>query len=147
MLDLSAAVVTMEFDFGRVRNAVMRVDVSVDERVYSVPCEFSGDTGQGSISIPIRLPTVLTITASGKGPMDTLVDDQGNIIQDCYARLQAFYLDGFRLDDYFLYHKVHQKSVDGQELTSNYFGFNGQAVIHLDRNSVFAQYCFLNQSN
>lgn len=147
MLDLSTATVSLDFDFGRVRDAVMRVDVSVDDRVYSVPCEWSGDSGRGSVSIPIRLPTVLTIVASGKGPMDTLVDEQGNIIQDCYARLQAMRLDGFQLNDYFLYHRIHQHSDDGREITSNYFGFNGRAVLNLDRDTVFAQYCFLNQTN
>ena len=147
MLDLATATMTLVFEFGRVRDAVMRIDVLVGDTVHTVPCEWDGDSGRGTVSVPVCLPTTVTVVASGKGPMDTLVDEQGNIIQDCHACLREVYLDGFKLGDYFLYHKVMITADDGHELVTNYFGFNGRAVIDLPKKSVFAQYCFLNQTN
>lgn len=145
MLDLSRADFTFVFEFGRVRDAIMRVDILHQGNVNSVPCTWTGDTGKGIITIPIKLPTILTFVTSGKGPLDTIVDEQGNIIQDCYARITEAYLDGFRLNDHFLYKKITLLAENGQIVTSNYFGFNGQAVLDLPKDSVFSQYCLLNQ--
>jgi hypothetical protein len=144
MLDLSRADFTFVFEFGRVRDAVMRVDILHAGNVNSVPCEWKGDTGHGSITVPIRLPTTLTFVTSGKGPMDTIVDDQGNIIQDCYARITEAYLDGFKFNDLFLQKRITLLRDNGDAITSNYFGFNGQAVLDLPKDSVFTQYCLLN---
>lgn len=146
MSKINCANFVFAFEFGKVRDAFMRAEILIDDKVYSVPCEWSGDVGQGTVQVPVTLPSKLIISLSGKGPNDTLVDDQGNITQDCYAKLTDVYIDSFRLShDHFLHKKIILQTENGQAINTSYFGFNGTVQMDLDKNSVFSQYCALNR--
>lgn len=146
MPDLRRADLTFVFDFERVNGSAMKVDVAYQQDIHTVPCEWQDDIGKGSITIAILLPTVVTVITSGKGQEDTVVDEQNNIIKDCYAKIREAYLDGFKLNEHFLHEKIVLRADNGQVVTSNYFGFNGTAQIRLDKDSVFSQYCWLNRT-
>lgn len=85
----------------------------------------------------LRFPSTFSISVAGKGPLDTQVDDQGNIIKDKYIKLNNIEVDGLNCDPYYLYQKIVLNSVDGQIVTSNYWGFNGVVNLNFSESNSF----------
>lgn len=86
----------------------------------------------------IEFPCDFKIIVDGKGPLDTQVDEQGNILQDKYIKLTNIEIDRLACDPYYLYKNIVLNTKDGQQITSNYWGFNG--TIDLDFNQANSFY-------
>jgi hypothetical protein len=86
----------------------------------------------------ITFPEQLTMLLSGKGPNDTVVDDQGNILADKYVKLTGLQVDGLDCPQEYLEMFIVLDTDDGQKVASNYFGFNGLVTLDfLEENSFF----------
>ena len=129
---------TIEFKFGLVRNESMQVVVSNgEESLVVVP----DDELVGSCAMHIDLPGKLTIEISGKNSEgDTIVDNDGNILEDKFVQISKIALDCFQLHEIFLYQKIKFLTNNGDELYVSYFGFNGTAVLDFDKPTVLEQY-------
>lgn len=92
------------------------------------------------IKFDVKLPVVIDISVLGKSQYsDTLIDQQGNIIDDLFVKLHNIWLDEIIIPPHNI-HKIilfHTKS--GQKLNVSYWGFNGVATLALDENNVFDQ--------
>jgi hypothetical protein len=134
MHDFSHCELKLEFEFGSTNSKYMEIKVN--------GCKVTPD--QPYITLPIYLPTTIQLELSNKGPNDTIVDSSGNIVQDCYIKLKTMAIDGFALNEKWLNQKIILNTNDGQQITSNYFGFNGTVTMILNRNSVLAQCLYMN---
>lgn len=134
MHDFSQCELELEFEFGSTNGKYMEIKIN--------GCTVTPD--QPHIKLSISLPTTIHLELSNKGPNDTIVDSSGNIVQDCYIKLKAITIDRFVLNEKWLHQKIILNTVDGQQITSNYFGFNGTAILVLGCNSVLAQCLYMN---
>jgi hypothetical protein len=134
MHDFSQCELTLEFDFGSTNGKYMEIKVNGRKVTPDQP----------HIKLSIYLPTTIQLDLSNKGPNDTIVDSSGNIVQDCYIKLKAMVIDGFTLNEKWLNQKIILNTVDGQQITSNYFGFNGTVTLVLGCKSVLAQCLYMN---
>lgn len=147
MTNWANCLIEFDFEFSKVNNNAMRLIVEYNAKKYDVIPNFVGDIGTARINLPITLPTYVTLIVSNKGINDTIVDDTNKIIQDCYIKVTSVKIDKFKLNDIFLHQKIHLVTHDNNVVTSNYFGFNGHAVLDFKKTTVLAQYLSLNQSN
>ena len=100
---------------------------------------FHQDQECSAWSFDIQLPTKIKLVVSGKDmATDTKVDEQGKIIQDLYVKIVKISLDGFELDDRFLFQKIKLVTNDGVRIGS-YLGFNGHVDFVMDQPTVFQQ--------
>lgn len=147
MFDLfSACTVKLTFEFGRIESRHMNLSIIHNSRTsYLLEPIFNDNVGSAVLTLNITLPTVFDFVVSNKGPLDTLVDSNGNIIQDCYIKLISLSLDGFVVTQDMLRNKISLVTDNGQVLLSNYFGFNGVATLNLSKPDVFSQVLMLNR--
>ena len=122
-------------EFGRLSHGkIMQVEILYNNQVYAVTDQ------KNSFSLPVSLPGTVTLTFSGKDMMhDTVLDSQGNIVEDLYVKIQKIKLDGFDMGVNFLNQKIVLITDDGKEIPGAYIGFNGKIVIDLNCSSVFEQ--------
>ena len=134
MHDFSQCNIALEFEFGETNGKYM--NLAVNDVAVTPDCPH--------VDLTITLPNTIQLTLSNKGDNDTIVDDSGNIVQDCYVKLTAIAIDGFKINEKFLHQKVIINTQDGQSITTNYFGFNGTVFLILDRTTVLSQCLYLN---
>ena len=142
---MANCIIEFEFEFGKINNNAMRLIVEHEANAHEVIPNFTGDIGVANISLVTPLPTQITLIASNKGINDTIVDDTNKVIQDCYVKVKSVKIDKFKLNDIFIYQKIHLITHNNNVVTSNYFGFNGHAVLDFKKTTVLAQYLSLNQ--
>jgi len=90
-------------------------------------------SGINKLSFNIQLPTTFTLTLTNKEPMDTIVDKNNNILKDKFIRVETLIVDNLRVSEYILPKLFNIITVDGQQVCSHYWGFNG--IVTLDMNS------------
>ena len=135
MHDFSQCKLELTFEFGATNNKYMDLDVNGYNVSPDCPC----------VTLLISLPTTVYLIVSNKDPTDTIVDSNGNIVQDCYVKLSSMTIDGFNINEKFLHQKIILTTVNGFAVTSSYFGFNGTIELVLDRKSVMSQCLYLNR--
>lgn len=127
--------ITIEFEFGLVNDSHMYVEIENNNEIAVV-------TPQDNIwCSDITLPTLIKINVSGKNHnTDTIVDEDGNILQDKYAKINRIALDCFELHTIYLHQMITLNAVDGNKHTTCYFGFNGQVELDFNKTNVLEQY-------
>ncbi len=100
---------------------------------------FYNDHECSGYAVDVELPAKLKLAVSGKDiAVDTILDDQGNILQDLYVKIIAVSLDGFELNSIFL-HQGIKFVTDQDTIITSYFGYNGYVEFVLDCPNVFQQ--------
>ena len=141
----SLCVAKLDFEFGRIDNRHMHLSVIHGDCSYLIEPRFNDDIGYASLSLDIQLPTAIYFSVSNKGLDDTIVDSDGNILKDCYIKLESLSLDTFVINRDVLGRRLVLNADNGQTVKSNYFGFNGVAVLDLNKLDVFSQVLTLNR--
>lgn len=141
----SVCTLNLSFEFGRIEDRHMNLSVLHDNKSYMLEPNFDNNIGRSSLSLSIELPTDVYFVVSNKGPNDTQVDVDGNILADCYIKLTDLSLDKFSTNKDILGRRVTLTADDGQVVNSNYMGFNGTAVLKLSKPDVFSQVLTLNR--
>lgn len=86
----------------------------------------------------ITFPAEFEITLSGKGPGDTVIDSDGNIIKDKYIEILNIEVDRIPCVPHYVHQRVTLETEDGQEVTAAYWGFNGVVKLNFkEANSFF----------
>ena len=86
----------------------------------------------------IKFPAKFSIQVNGKGPTDTKVDEQGNIVKDMYIKLTDINVDGMSCHQQYLYNSINLTTDLGEKIQKSYWGFNGQVGLDFDyQNSFF----------
>lgn len=128
----------LEFEFGDCRGDYFRVQIDNGDSVKDV------DYFNPYYSTMIELPATLKITTSGKNhKIHTIVKD-GEIVEDMYVKVNKLKLDGLAIGNTFYHKKLTLTTIDNQEHTTNYFGFNGTCTIDFVHSNVFTQFLSLN---
>lgn len=92
------------------------------------------------ITVPVVLPTTLTLEFFGKDyAHDTVVDSSNNILEDLHIEILEIKLDCFTMSPHYLAQKLPLNTVDGKVIHSSYIGFNGKMPVNLSELSVFQQ--------
>jgi hypothetical protein len=144
MPEFSSCTAKLTFEYGRIDSRHMNLSVMHDAKSYMLEPVFDEDTGHAELIISITLPTNFYFLVSNKGAADTVVDDSGNILKDCYIKLTSISLDQIETNCDTLGQKIILTTTTGQTVKSNYFGFNGTAVLPLLKPDVFSQVLTLN---
>lgn len=90
----------------------------------------SFDTDTFTFTTRLDLPGELVINLYNKGPVDTLVDDNGHIIADKYIKLEELIIDRVPLHILSLIN-LPELNNNRQLIKTNYWGFNGAVRIKL----------------
>lgn len=89
--------------------------------------------GLNIVEFDIVLPNSLYIFLDGKdNNCDTVVNDNGEIIQDKFLRIEDILLDLKPIDKNILYKMCKCQTTKGEVIHSNHLGFNG--IVTLDFN-------------
>ena len=129
----------IEFEIGRLSNGKsMDITLTNGDQIYHV------DTGQKSCkqTLEVDLPDVVLINFSNKDQnTDTIVDTDGNIVEDCYVKIQNISLDTFDMDPMFREKKLILERTNGESIpiAGSYIGFNGCVKLNLDQPTIFSQ--------
>ncbi len=130
--------IKFKFEFGSIEQRSMNVTAICNNECYTV------DT-YGIMEFEIVLPTTIILNVSGKNyNTDTIVDADGNILQDIFVKIDSITIDNFPLNKIFLHQRITLRTDTDQNITASYFGFNGTAAIELKENTVFAQLLSMN---
>ena len=98
-----------------------------------------------TVGVDVELPAQVRIHYSGKNSgADTLIDSNGNIVQDLCVKITNMKLDGFPMSQDYMYKKLLMTTETGEEFTTCYAGFNGFMTINLTEPTVFSQYVLMN---
>ena len=128
----------LEFEVGDCQGDYFRVQINNGDSVKDV------DYFNPFYSTMIELPATLKITTSGKNhKIHTIVKD-GEIVEDMYVKVNKLKLDGLAIGNTFYHKKLTLTTIDNQEHTTNYFGFNGTCTIDFVHSNVFTQFLSLN---
>lgn len=124
----------LDFEFGEVNGDRFKLQVddgkTITDITHDSP-EYLAD---------LELPTSIKILTSGKiHRLHTLLEDD-EIVQDMYVKLNGIKLDGFKINENFLYKKINLVAVDGSTHNTNYFGFNGVCTLDFLEDNLFKQY-------
>lgn len=94
----------------------------------------------------IVLPTQIKICTYGKdNNTDTLIDDNGNIVDDLFVQIDDIHLDNFELNEKFLHQKINVVTENGEVYTTSYIGFNGTTLLDFQEENVFSQVMMCNE--
>ena len=85
----------------------------------------------------LQFPAQIEITVSGKGSNDTIVDSDGNILEDMYIKLINIQIDHLSCDPYYLNKNIVLNTKDGQQHVLQYWGFNGKVVLDFSQSNSF----------
>lgn len=137
--------VKLTFEYGRIDNRHMNLSVIHGEQSYLLEPTFTDDIGYSELVLSVELPSCFYFLLSNKGINDTIVDESGNIVKDCYVKLTSISFDSIKTNPDTLGQKVTLSADNGQIVKSNYFGFNGTATLLLLKSDVFSQVLTLNR--
>ena len=142
MINFNDCLLTLKFKFGKTNNDYMNLKIVHGNNEYSV---VPNADDCSTFQIKLNLPDKIVLLVSNKNEFDTVVDEQGNIVQDRYIQLQEASLDGFELNYNFLHKKIKILTLDNNEVISSYFGFNGSVELDFNQSNVFHQVSLLNR--
>jgi hypothetical protein len=127
MADSQKHWIELDFSAGLINGVSMSLQIDTDQQTVILDQLNPTQTVRCCISVPGKL----SIQTSGKGDLDTQVDDEGNIIADKYIQLTDMRLDGLSVDENYLPRFIMLKPLDKEPVFSNYWGFNGTVEIQL----------------
>ena len=115
-------------------NGTMGMKISYKDRVLLSRDSFDEDTF--TLEATIDLPGTVCIDLYGKGPNDTQIDEQGNVLKDKYIKLEELTVDRMPVHILSLI-KLPELHANNQVTRINYWGFNGQARINFEQSDPF----------
>ena len=142
MTNFSNCILTLKFKFGKTNNDYMKMLATHNNIEYKILPDI-GDCS--TFQFNLTLPDKLILTISNKSENDTIIDDNGTILEDRYIQLQEASIDGFDLNYNFLHKKIKLVTFENNEIISSYFGFNGSVELIFDQPNVFQQIYSLNR--
>jgi len=121
---MSKSKIRFDFKVGYVNNRGPSLTVIANQQpvYFGHPAE-----GKLSLEFDIEFPSHITIEVGGKDVMDTIVDENNEIVADKYILVQRVSIDNMPIKRNILENKMFgfiQKS-DQQVRWTNYFGQNG----------------------
>ncbi len=127
---------TFKFEFGLLNNRHMLVEISFDDHVKKVD-----PTNSEIILKNVKLPNLIFIRFTGKiTGKDTIVDNNGNIINDMYIKILEIKMDRLKIPTWVIEKKLSYITEFGNKINSSYIGFNGEMVINIPESNGFAFY-------
>lgn len=114
------------FNVGTIDNKSMNIELNYDSKTDRLT-ELS--SGIFTHTIFIDFPTKCFFLLSGKGEFDTLVDEDGNILQDKFIHLVDIKIDNLSIDQHYLPRFVEFTTEKNETILSSYWGFNGTCLI------------------
>lgn len=113
--------------------------MSVDARPFH-PVLSPQTPGCHSLVFAVNLPTTVNLRFTGKNQgHDTVLDQNGQIVQDLCVKIKNFYIGQIPIDWFVLNKIMRFISESQQEFYTNYVGFNGELILQLDHSNVFDQ--------
>lgn len=125
--------VTFKFSIGTY-NGSMGMDIFYNDSLLLSKKSFESDTF--TFTSTLDLPGTVSMHVYGKNPLDTLVDDGGNVIADKYIKLEELLIDRVPLHILSLIN-LPELECQGQLLRTNYWGFNGTVRIKMEHEDSF----------
>jgi len=87
-----------------------------------------------TIDLMIAWPTTINIFVSGKGPNDTLLDDQGRVVQDKAIEVTQVLVNNFPIQQHLTDKIFLCRRAGSDEITNeNWWGFNGHISMVFDQ--------------
>lgn len=135
----------MTGNFGQTQLTIEFTASDVNSQTMGLKIVTSNDTitwdklpvGQTTWRSNIPLPSKVSLTFSGKGPMDTVVDEYQNILQDKSVTINNIYLDGVPVWPYWCDHKIVLLTTDGRSITGRSVCFNGTVILDFSEPTAF----------
>lgn len=82
------------------------------------------------IEIKIKFPSICKFETFGKDPNDTVLDNDGKIIQDKFIILKDIQVDGFSVDKNYLTRFLDFYTPNHGMIKTNFWSFNGICLIN-----------------
>lgn len=132
--------ITFDFEFGLLNNRAMKVIALYENN------KFEATPTNPSIKInQIKIPNKVEIEFSGKTNRDTIVDANGNILQDMYVKIIGIKLDLLKVPTWVIEKKLSYVTSKDQTLTTSFIGFNGIMTFDMPETNIFSLYRRLNK--
>ena len=109
-----------------VNNKSMSLCISCNNKTYT----FDKLEQINNIDIEVKFPSICKFETFGKDPKDTIIDENGKIIQDKFIILKDIQIDGFSVDKNYLSMFIDFHSLDHGKITTNFWSFNGICLIN-----------------
>jgi hypothetical protein len=132
--------VTIDFEFGLLNNKSMKVVVAYEKDIF----EATPDNPSVKIT-QVNLPNSFEIQFSGKTNKDTIVDENGNILQDMYVKVVGLKFDHLIVPNWIVQKKLSYLTTSGQTLKTAYIGFNGLMKFDIPETNIFSLFRRLNK--
>lgn len=121
--------VKISFSASRFKDETMGLVITANnQEVFNQPLDLK-DTF--NIEFNADLPAQIKIVTSGKGPVDTKVDNTGNIISDKFIKITGVIIGGIIIPQWIIEKNFIQFNTEHGTISTNYLGFNGQAILAL----------------
>ena len=120
---------TLEFDVSQLHGKSMSLTFLNNDKIETFQ---QLDQGVFIYKTDIEFPAKFSIQVSGKGPNDTEVDEQGNVVKDMCIKLTDINVDGLGCHHVYIHKFINLITASGEQVQTNYWGFNGQ--VDLDFN-------------
>lgn len=88
-----------------------------------------------TVEFDTNIPEEIKFIVNGKGPFDTKVDEQGNILQDKFLKIDSIQIDRMLVPTWILENKLIRFVYNDQVTYTNYFGYNGQGIIQIPKST------------
>lgn len=140
MTNFSECRLKIKFKFGYCNNKFFNVDIKYKDSLSSILPVQSDEEFIAVYENLIQLPTDIEIFFSGKDQnQDTIMNSDGEIVEDLYVQIEEITLDYFKLNSKYLNQKIDIVTENGDTHTTSYFGFNGKITLRFGEDNVLAQ--------
>jgi hypothetical protein len=126
--------IKLDFRVGKINDESMSLIIinGAEKKVYSTLDE------QLCCELIIDFPAQVKIIVFNKGPNDTIVDENQNVIKDKFIQLENLQVDNLQCNPLYLKNKIKLTTNDGRIFYDNYWGFNGEVTLDFSqKNSIF----------
>lgn len=129
---------TLDFEFGELSNGkVMTVEIGQNDHWQPISRD---KNNRATVSVDVDLPSKVSLRFLGKNMnTDTKVDENNNIVEDLYVRINRVSVDGFDMDRAFMHQQIKLVREDGSIVPTCYVGFNGCIDFNFEHDTVFKQ--------
>lgn len=144
MLRHMQAKIKINFVVGDLDGHTMGLTVLANKQII-----FKQDTNLDKIftvEFNIDIPGKVEFIVNGKGPLDTKVDIEGNILQDKFLKIESMSIDRMPVPKWTLESKLVEFAHNNQINYTNYFGYNGQGTIWVP-SSIFSMFLGLHTAS
>ena len=117
--------IKLRLRIGRYQEQSMSLIIRANNQIVLDCNQFSTD--YHDLEFQCLLPMVLEFETNGKMPNDTLVDDQGQILQDKFIVVESMSVDGIWIKRWMLESRIFESALG----KTNYFSQNGIAKFQI----------------